>query len=157
MATKYSNNYTLLNNVPSEKIAPSDGYGKVRALYAEYALTADLASGDVIKMFRIPKGARVIDMIVDLPDLDTSGGTVDIGWSKDLKNLGTSGGGEDADADGFKANVDVATAAIKSQLAAGSAGFGKKFAEECDFQITIDGDTDATSGTIKAVLLVVVE
>lgn len=156
MATKYSDNYTLLNNVPSEKIASSDN-GKVRALYATYTLTADLASGDIIKMFRIPKGARVIDMIVDFPDLDASGGTVDIGWSKDLRNLGASAGGEDLDADGFKADVDVATAAIQSKLAVGSLGFGKKFAEECDFQITIDGDTDATSGTIKAFLLIVVE
>lgn len=157
MATVYSTEYTLINNVPSEKIDCDKMYGKVRLLYASYTLTADLASGDVIKFFRIPKGARVVDMKISLPDLDASGGTVDIGWSKDLKNLGSSAGGEDADADGFAADVDVATAAQLKGLTVALPGNFKKFAEEVDFQITTDGDTDATSGTIHAALLIVVE
>ena len=60
MATVYSIQKTKWNqNVPSEKIDTTELAGRVRVAHAEYE-AASLASGDVIQMFNLPNGARII-------------------------------------------------------------------------------------------------
>lgn len=139
-------NNTLRNGTPKEFVDAKDEGARIYCSYDEYTLSADLSSADVIRMMKIPAGARIHEVVIQHPDLDTSGGTLDIGWAA------SDDGGEAADVDGFFANLDVATAAdvvLMSQAAAAPAGMFKEFSEEVEVQITIDGDTDATSGTIK--------
>lgn len=155
MATFYGSNATKRDNTtPVQMIEARDGYGKLRVLYDEYTLTADLASADVINMAKIPANARVLDVIVAYTDLDASGGTIDVGWAAGAT------GAEAADDDGFIANADVATAAdvvkMSDNLANGAGQF-KVFSEEVQVQVKIDGDTDATSGTIKLAVIIAVE
>lgn len=154
MATKYGVEATKRENssIPSLADQGNQG-GRVKVFRDTYELSADLASGDIIRMCVVPKGARVIDVRVFFDDLDASGGTLDIGWA-----AGTAGV-EAIDADGFGANVDVTSAGVYSMFTSQStvAGFDKLFTDECVVTVTTDGDTDATSGTITVMVLAVVD
>ena len=60
MATVYSVQKTKWNqNVPSEKIDTTELAGRVRVAFAEYE-AASLAINDVIQMFNLPNGARIV-------------------------------------------------------------------------------------------------
>ena len=60
MATVYSIQKTKWDqNVPSQKIDTTELAGRVRVAHAEYEASS-LASGDVIQMFNLPNGARII-------------------------------------------------------------------------------------------------
>lgn len=153
-ATVYGTQQTKrLNTVPAKLVSQGYDGGRLRVMSDSYTLTADLASGDVIRVGRIPKGARVIDVRVIFPDLDASGGTLDIGW------LAGAGGAEAIDADGFGADLDVTSAGVYSMFTSQSTrpGMDKVFAEDVEVAITTDGDTDATSGTIRISVIYVID
>lgn len=60
MATVYSVQKTKWDqNVPSEKIDTTELAGRVRVAFAEYEASS-LASGDVVQMFNLPNGARIV-------------------------------------------------------------------------------------------------
>lgn len=148
MASKYGVEYTnVTQDVPSEK-APANKWGaRLRCVYDTYALSADLAAGDKIYMGKLPKGARVIDVQCSFADLDGSGGTIDIGYEYNAS-------GESAltdDLDAFGVDIDVTSAASYTMAAEGAnlAGVGYEIEGDADIVVSIDGDTDATSGTIK--------
>ncbi len=149
MATYYGVNATKRDNqaIP-QLIGPGEVKGRLLCAYDEFTLTADLVGGtDIIKMMKLPSGARVHDVVLYSDDLDASGGTLDVGWAANTVDL--------ADADGFLATVDVATAAagfIMSDDQPTRPGLFKQFSPlggETQIQIAPNGDTDATSGTIK--------
>jgi hypothetical protein len=159
MATVYGVNATkLYNTVPSVMIAPGDCNGEVRAIYDIYTLTADLAAADVIVMgTKIPKGARVIEAHIKWADLDAAGGTIDVGWQASVE-LESGSALVAADADGFFVDLDVATAGQAALSAAthnANPGYLKEFAAAVQPVITIDGDTDATSGSVSLVIFYV--
>ena len=61
MATVYSVQKTKWDqNVPAEKIDTNELGGRIRVAHAVYEASA-LASGDVIEMFNIPNGARLLE------------------------------------------------------------------------------------------------
>lgn len=140
MATVRGVNATKINN--KEKVDVQDLGGRVRCSYDEYTLTADLSANDVIKMGRIPKGARLVDYYLDFDDLGT-GGTLDVGYN------GGDNGDETADPDGLIDGEDVNTAAGQRRAAKGDAALFKKFADNVDLEVTVATDTTATSGTIR--------
>lgn len=156
MATFYGVNAKRhLDTVPSEKANNGEIGGRVRVIYDQFALSADLASTDVIEMGGlIPAGARVLDVVLAATDLDASGGTLDVGWKV------SADGVEVADPDGFIANADVATAAdvfkMSDNLAFGAGQF-KKFSSAVQPIVTVDGDTDATSGTIALAIYYILD
>lgn len=147
MSTKYSSQMTKALASPQQLIEQGDVAGRVHLAYAEYDLAGDLAAGDVIKMLKLPQGARVVDVILASADLDASGGTLDVGWE--------ANGTDAADQDGFLAVVDVTSAITTNMLAASENGAGHfvQFSAETQVSITTVGDTDATSGKIKLAVL----
>lgn len=151
MATKYGAQTTKRLNTTPPKLVDS-GYdgGRVKCMSDSYALTADLSAADVIRMGRLPKGARVVDVRFVYPDLDASGGTIDVGWLASAELDSSAAAVEAADADGFLAAVDVTSAgsANMAEDAPTRPGFQKVFAAEVEVCLTILGDTDATSGTV---------
>ncbi len=152
MATLYGSNFTsMYQTVPASFIESNSQGGKLRVAYDSYAITADLASGDIIHMVKVPKGARVYEVYLAFADLDGSGGTLDVGWA--------ANGSDAVDADGFIVDLDVTSAGTATMSAdlANAAGFGKEFAAETTITITTDGDTDATSGTIKLAVFYAVD
>lgn len=150
MATLYGAQATKrLNTVPEQLVEQGYGGGRIHVLSDSYTLTADLTAADVIKMGKLPKGARVVDVRFVYPDLDASGGTVDVGWQASAE-LAAGVAVEAADADGFMAAVDVTSAGTKG-LAIDSPtrpGFQKVFAAEVEVVLATVGDTDATTGTV---------
>lgn len=86
--------------------------GVMHCVYGEYTLTTAAELGtinNVIEMVRVPKGARVVGMVVELPDND--GGTsftLDVGdGSSTARYLSASTLGQSA---GFKSTVDLVAA-----------------------------------------------
>lgn len=147
MASKYSVGYTsAFQTVPSEKVDVNKWFGRIRAMYDTYTISADLAASDKIYFGKLPKGARVLNVIVAFADLDASGGTIDVGYEYNAS--GDSSLTDDLDA--FLADVDVTSAGTVGMIEqANMVGFGKEMEGEADIVVTIDGDTDATSGDIK--------
>jgi hypothetical protein len=151
MASKYGAEYqNVTQDVPSEKAPINKWGGRVRVMYDTYAISADLASGDKIYLGKLKKGDRVLDVVIAFADLDGSGGTIDVGY--EYNAAGESSLTDDADA--FLADVDVTSAGTVGMIEqANMAGFGYEIEGDADIVATIDGDTDATSGTIKLMVI----
>lgn len=154
MATKYGVQATKRENQTIPQLE-EQGHtkGQIYSAHDSYTLTADLAAADVIKMMRLPEGARVVDARMVFTDLDGSGGTLDVGWQ-----AGASAA-EAADADGFLAVVDVTSAGSVSMFEDQSSrpGYNKTFTEEVQVTVATVGDTDATSGTIDLEIWYVID
>jgi hypothetical protein len=149
MATVYGVNATKRDvNVPADKIAAGEVNGKVMVAYDEYTASGALSNGDVIKLMKIPKGARLLDAVVQADDLGTTG-TGKLGWE-----AGASAA-EAADDDGIIASLDFNTAAARTRMTT-AAGVMKKFTEEVQVSLTLTAATTA-AGSIKVYLMYVVD
>lgn len=149
MATNYGSNATkLLNQTIKQIVGPGEVAGRKRVIYDEFALSADLSASDKIYMGAlIPAGARVHNVYLVFPDLDSgSTGSLDVGW------LASADAVEAASSTGFFSAVDVHTAAGGVDLfddAPTASGLFKQFSAAVQCVINVQGDTNATSGTIK--------
>lgn len=153
MATLYGNQYQeAYVDVPAGKIDSGDFNGMKQIIFVDFTVTAAPSNNDIIKLAKLPKGARVLDAHLSFPDLGTAG-TLELGWaaSPELDSDGVTV--EAADADGFMASIDVNTAAAIVNMAdvsgAAAPGFCKKFSGEVDVQLFVTAAWTATSGTIK--------
>lgn len=149
MATLYGDQYQdAFVDKPSTKIAPGDVNGVPKFMYFSYTVTAAPSNGDVIKLGKLPKGAKVKNAVMQFPDLGTAG-VLNLGWAAGSNGL------ETADADGLLVSVDVATAAdavsMQTQMEASgaNAGFLKEFADDVEVQIDVATAWTAVAGTIK--------
>ena len=107
MATVYSTQKTKWNqNVPSEKIDTTELAGRIRVAHAEYEASS-LASGDVIEMFNLPNGARIVSGRLAHDALGSST-TLSVGYAAHNDADGTS--------------VSAAAAAYKAAASSASAG-----------------------------------
>tara|TARA_R100000781_G_C3998463_1_gene99420 strand:- start:6 stop:470 length:465 start_codon:yes stop_codon:yes gene_type:complete len=89
MATVYSIQKTKWDqNVPSQKIDTTELAGRVRVAHAEYE-AASLASGDVIQMFNLPNGARIISGRLAHDALGSST-TLSVGYAAHTNAAGTA-------------------------------------------------------------------
>ena len=143
MATVYSEQYKLAyEDVPGGKVAPGDDHGRLRVKHFSYTAAGVIALNDIIKLCRLPAGARVHDFVLDSPDLGT-GGDFDAGWAASADAV------EAADADGFLDGADVNAAAIVHKMTdfPGLTGQFKKFDAEVDIQVVAVEATTA-GGTI---------
>jgi hypothetical protein len=154
MATYNGANYKKQYvDVPNTKIPSGEQSGILRVAYDSYALVGDLSSNDVIRMMYLPAGARVIDVMLAFDDLDASGGTLDVGWAASADAV------ESAQAAGFISAADCTVADVikmSDNLANGTGQF-KQFASPVLVQVKVNGDTDATSGTIKLCVKYVID
>lgn len=146
MATLFGDNATLAeSNEPAEKINVNAGKGRLRVIYDEITLAAELTAADIIKMgAKIPKGAKLYDARLISPQLGSAGGAgeLDLGWAAGIN------GDEAADADGIFDGVEVGSAAasVKLQDDGAAGALGKEFAEEVQIQLTANETTDAGIG-----------
>jgi len=148
MSTLYGVNATKMDvTVPSVKVNVNEQHGRLRVSYDLYEAAGAVAINDVIKVGKIPAGAKVYDAILKTDDLG-SVGVFDLGWGA------SAAGGEVADPDGFLSGVDVKTAAQVSSLAIdgiATAGGYKTFSEAVDVEILATTATDA-GGTIEVII-----
>lgn len=161
MANFYGVNATkLLVDVPQAKAAPGEVSGGLKVIYDKKTFTAALTTSDALYMGAlIPKGARVLNVVVKSADLGTTG-DLNIGWAaSEEKVAGTAV--ELADADGFFAALDVNAVADGYSLVGStfgnSAGLLKKFAAAVQVVIVPSENTTATSGDIEIAITYVVD
>jgi hypothetical protein len=149
MATLYGDQYQdAFVDKPSTKIRHGDVSGDKKLLYFEYTITAAPSNSDVIKVGKLPLGARVINAGLQFPDLGTAG-TLELGFDAGADDL------ETADPDAFLVSVDVNSArdavSMQQQMEAGgnNAGYMKVLADTVDVEIFVTAAWTVTSGTIK--------
>lgn len=147
--TEYNNAYVA---VPSVKNDVTKWHGRVRCIKADITFAAELAVNDVIKIAKLPKGARLIDARVVAP-VDAASGIYNLGWE--------ANGDIIADPDGIfvgASSLDFGAAAVDAKMSGAIAGFGKKFEAETVISATVtEVSTDATGKTHQFVLFYLVD
>ena len=144
----------LLVDAPRNLLDAGEGGGKIKVLLDSRTFTAVITTTDSLRMGGpLPEGATVLDVILQHPDLGTTG-DFNIGWEA------SADGGEAADADGFGAAVDVNAAAGSYSMREDqpqAAGMYKKFTEPVQPVIEPSENTTATSGTIDLAIYYIVD
>ena len=158
MATVYGTTYLAQNGQSTSRLPIGDVGGRVRSLYFTHTFAADVnAISDIVKLCKLPKGARVVGGRLYSPSLGTTG-IFHWGWaaSAELDSAGTAL--ELIDADGFGVSLDAGGQAVDSTMAGTVGGFLKKFAADVDVQLTLTEATDsAINDVIKGALFYVVD
>lgn len=138
MSTLYGRNYDEVYN-NNGKVDPGEYNGHKKVMFEDYTFAAEASSADIIKLGKLPKGARVLSATLKSPDLGGTG-TIDVGTADN--------GTESADQDGFIAAADASGQAV--QQAGSGAYIGQKFSEETVVQAYMNGATGSATGkTIK--------
>lgn len=145
-ATVYGANATKRDNsTPSAKIDNNQDKGRLRILYDSYTPSAELTSGDKIRMMKIPKGAKVYEAILHSPVLGSGGNAqLSVGWEAHTTASGTT---VDECTDCFFSDIegssviDVAMSDTQA-LPANASTFGS----ETQVTIYVDETTDAAIG-----------
>jgi len=149
MATYYGNQYQdAFVDVPSDKIRPGDVSGQVKTMYCDFTVPGSAPSNnDIWYLGKIPKGARVLDIVISFPDLGTAG-AVHVGYLQDSAAVETT------DNDAFLASVNVNAAADTVAMTdqANMVGLGKLFSAECTLTLTAATAWTVTSGTVKVLM-----
>src|SRR4051812_46016358 len=146
MATVYGTNATKRDvNVPADKIGKGEVNGKILFAYDEYVAAGVIANSTVIRLMKLPAGARLIDAMVSADDLGTTG-TGTLGWEANTVDAASSAG--------IIAALDFNAAAANTGMlktAVPTTGCFKKFSEvggETQISITMTAATTA-AGTIR--------
>jgi len=152
MATLFSTEYTsAFVTVPNSKLNPEDFNGRVRRAYAEITLGAELTSGDIVKMIKLPANASIIDATFNAPA--ATSGNLDIGVT-DADESGLN-----ASAEALFADQDISSAITQVKLAWTAAGHNLKINKEMDVQILAEGanTVGATGDVWKLEILYVID
>ena len=140
MASVKGTNFTNITADPVVKIDSGEWSGKMRVQYDTYEASS-LASGSDISVARLPKGAKVYDVVIHHDALG-SGVTLAVGDS--------------ADADRYITATAAANAGVISMHNDGAiGGVGFEQTAETDILITTGGGT--ATNTIKCMIIYAVE
>jgi hypothetical protein len=108
MATVYSTGRTTFDqNDPADQVKANELGGRVRVAYGTYEASS-LASGDVVEMFALPDGARIISGTLG-HDALASSTTLSVGHAAYVNSAGTTVA---LDADEYKAAAASTSAQI---------------------------------------------
>jgi hypothetical protein len=154
MATVYSTQKTKWNqNVPSEKIDTTELAGRIRVAHAEYEASS-LASGDVIEMFNLPNGARIVSGRLAHDALGSST-TLSVGYAAHNDADGTA---VSAAAAAYKAAASSASAGAAN--AANTIALGENSLVNADkdgLPVSVTMGGAAGTGTIQLTMMYVVD
>lgn len=76
-------NITAVASACLSGVQPRYGVQGVQAVYSVYSLTATLSAGDIIRICKIPDGARIIDVQVGVPGVVCDTGRINVGTASD--------------------------------------------------------------------------
>ena len=154
MATVYSVQKTKWDqNVPSEKIDTTELAGRVRVAFAEYE-AASLAVDDVIQMFNLPNGARIVSGRLAHDALNSST-QLSVGYAAHTSSAGSTVA---LDADAYKAAASSASASaanVANTIALGENSIVDANKDGLPVSITLTGAV--ASGTIQLTMFYVVD
>ena len=154
MATVYSIQKTKWDqNVPSQKIDTTELAGRVRVAHAEYE-AASLASGDVIQMFNLPNGSRIISGRLAHDALGGST-TLSVGYAAHSNAAGTA---VSAAAAAYKAAA--ASTSATAVNAANTIALGENSLVDADkdgLPVSVTMGGAACTGTIQLTMMYVID
>ena len=154
MATVYSVQKTKWDqNVPSEMIDTTELAGRIRVAHAEYE-AASLASGDVIQMFNLPNGARIISGRLAHDALGGST-TLSVGYAAHSNAAGTA---VSAAAAAYKAAA--ASTSATAVNAANTIALGENSLVDADkdgLPVSVTMGGAAGTGTIQLTMMYVID
>jgi len=154
MATVYSVQKTKWNqNVPSEKIDTTELAGRVRVAFAEYE-AASLAINDVIQMFNLPNGARIVSGRLAHDALNSST-QLSVGYAAHTNSAGSTVA---LDADAYKAagsSASATAANVANTIALGENSVVDANKDGLPVSVTLTGAV--ASGTIQLTMFYVVD
>ena len=154
MATVYSVQKTKWDqNVPSQKIDTTELAGRVRVAFAEYE-AASLAINDVIQMFNLPNGARIVSGRLAHDALNSST-QLSVGYAAHTSSAGSTVA---LDADAYKAAASSASASaanVANTIALGENSIVDANKDGLPVSITLTGAE--ASGTIQLTMFYVVD
>ena len=154
MATVYSTQRTTLTqDDPSGFVQANELAGNVRVAYGTYEASA-LASGDVIEMFALPNGARILQGQLAHDALGSST-TLSVGYAA---HTDSSGSAVSASAAAYKAAAASTSAQIVDIVATLALLNGEEVdANEDGKVVTVTMGGAAGTGTIAVTMLYVVD
>ena len=154
MATVYSVQKTKWDqNVPSEKIETNELAGRVRVAFAQYE-AASLAINDVIQMFNLPNGARIVSGRLAHDALNSST-QLSVGYAAHTNSAGSTVA---LDADAYKAAASSASASaanVANTIALGENSVVDANKDGLPVSIPLTGAV--ASGTIQLTMFYVVD
>jgi len=154
MATVYSIQKTKWDQTsPALNIKPNEMSGRRRVAYGEYEAAA-LAAADVVEMFNLPVGARIMSMELTHDALG-AGTTLSVGYAAYNNADGTA---VVAAAAGYKAaaaSTAIATAGAAATVALGR--YSVVDADQTGLPVTVTVGGAAATGTIYLVCEYVVD
>ena len=154
MATVYSVQKTKWNqNVPSEKIETTELAGRVRVAFAQYE-AASLAINDVVEMFNLPNGARIVSGRLAHDALNSST-QLSVGYAAHTNSAGSTVA---LDADAYKAAASSASASaanVANTIALGENSVVDANKDGLPVSVTLTGAV--ASGTIQLTMFYVVD
>ena len=154
MATVYSIQKTKWDqNVPSEKIETTELAGRVRVAFAEYE-AASLAINDVVEMFNLPNGARIVSGRLAHDALNSST-QLSVGYAAHTNSAGSTVA---LDADAYKAAASSASASaanVANTIALGENSVVDANKDGLPVSVTLTGAV--ASGTIQLTMFYVVD
>ena len=154
MATVYSVQKTKWDqNVPSQKIDTTELAGRVRVAFAEYE-AASLAINDVVQMFNLPNGARIVSGRLAHDALNSST-QLSVGYAAHTSSAGSTVA---LDADAYKAAASSASASaanVANTIALGENSIVDANKDGLPVSITLTGAV--ASGTIQLTMFYVVD
>jgi hypothetical protein len=146
MATVYSVQKTKWNQTtPSENISTTEMSGRIRIAHAVYEASS-LASGDVIEMFNIPNGARLIEGSLAHDALGGST-TLSVGYAAHTDSDGTAVSASAAAYKAAAASTSAQKVDILATLALGSGSVVSADKDGLPVSVTMGGA--AGTGTIE--------
>jgi len=153
MATVYSVQKTKWNQTtPSENISTTEMSGRIRIAHGVYEASS-LASGDVIEMFNIPNGARLIEGSLAHDALGGST-TLSVGYAAHTNSAGTAVSASAAAYKAAAASTSAQKVDILATLALGSGTVVDADKDGLPVSVTMGGaaGTGTVELTIKWVL-----
>ena len=154
MATVYSVQKTKWDqNVPSQKIDTTELAGRVRVAFAEYE-AASLAINDVVEMFNLPNGARIVSGRLAHDALNSST-QLSVGYAAHTSSAGSTVA---LDADAYKAagsSASATAANVANTIALGENSIVDANKDGLPVSITLTGAV--ASGTIQLTMFYVVD
>ena len=153
MATVYSAQRTNTRAIPSVNNKANELGGRIRVAHGTYEASA-LASGDVIEMFVLPDGARLIEGSLAHDALGAST-TLSVGYAAHTNAAGTA---VSASAAAYKAAAASTSAQKVDVLATLALGSGTEVdANEDGMPVTVTMGGAAGTGTIELTIKYVVD
>lgn len=153
MATVYSAQRTNALATPSVNNKANELGGRVRIAHGTYEASS-LASGDVIEMFVLPDGARLVEGSIAHDALGAST-TLSVGYAAHTNAAGTA---VSASAAAYKAAAASSTAGKSDVLATLALGSGSEVdANEDGMPVTVTMGGAAGTGTIELTIKYVVD